>query len=121
MQTVYKMIDKLAGVECSLIIQGESGTGKELAARAIHDSGPRHSEPFVVIDCGSVTDSLLESELFGHRRGAFTGAERERMGLLQTAGRGTVFLDELGNSQRPTETSARWWMSAISGWTCFIA
>ncbi|MCP4041743.1 MAG: sigma-54-dependent Fis family transcriptional regulator, partial [Gammaproteobacteria bacterium] len=97
MRQVYRMIEKLAGVQCNIIIQGESGTGKELAARAIHNYGPRSQEPFVVIDCGSITDTLLESELFGHRRGAFTGADRERKGLLQAAGKGTVFLDEIGN------------------------
>ncbi len=97
MHRLYRMIDKLAGVGCNVIIHGESGTGKELIARAIHDLGPRTQEPYVVIDCGSITDTLLENELFGHRRGAFTGADKDREGLLQTAGKGTVFLDEIGN------------------------
>ncbi len=97
MRRLYRMIEKLADVQCNIIIQGESGTGKELAARAIHKHGQRAQDPFVVIDCGSITDTLLESELFGHCRGAFTGADRERQGLLQVAGKGTVFLDEIGN------------------------
>ncbi|MEN8132643.1 MAG: sigma-54 dependent transcriptional regulator [Pseudomonadota bacterium] len=97
MQQVYRTIDKLAEVQCNVIIQGDSGTGKELAARAVHNRGPHSDDPFVVIDCGGITDTLLESELFGHRRGAFTGADRDRKGLLESAGTGTVFLDEIGN------------------------
>ncbi len=97
MNAVYRLIDKLAQVDCCVIIQGPSGSGKELAARAIHDRGPRREEPFIVIDCGAIADTLLESELFGHRRGAFTGADRDRTGLLESAGAGTVFLDEIGN------------------------
>ena len=97
MQEVYRAIDKVAEVRCSVVIQGESGTGKELAARAIHQQGPFVTKPFIVIDCGGLSDTLLESELFGHRRGAFTGADRERTGLLEAAGTGTVFLDEIGN------------------------
>jgi len=89
MNKVYRAIQKLAGAHCSIFIHGESGTGKELAARAIHNAGPRFGTPFVVVDCGGITDSLLESELFGHRRGAFTGADRDREGLLRTAGEGT--------------------------------
>jgi len=97
MRRVYSMIDKLAAVDCSVIIQGQSGSGKELVARAIHERGTRNEEPFVVIDCGCLSDTLLESELFGHKRGAFTGAEQNRTGLLETARGGTVFLDEIGN------------------------
>lgn len=104
MHKIYRVIDKLARVQCSVVIEGESGTGKELAARAIHDAGPRAEEPFVVVDCGSIADSLLQSELFGHRRGAFTGADSEREGLLQAAGQGTVFLDEIGNISDAMQT-----------------
>jgi len=104
MRQVYRMIEKLAEVECPVIIQGPSGSGKELAARAIHDHGPRHNEPFVVIDCGAMTDTLLESELFGHFKGAFTGAERNRTGLLESAAGGTVFLDEIGNISDAMQT-----------------
>jgi DNA-binding NtrC family response regulator len=97
MRQVYSMIDKLAEVDCPVIIQGQSGSGKELVARAIHNRGARCKEPFVVIDCGCLSDTLLESELFGHKRGAFTGADQDRTGLLETARGGTVFLDEIGN------------------------
>lgn len=97
MWRVFKDIQRLAEVDCPVIIQGESGTGKELAARAIHNCGGRHAQPFIVIDCGSLTDSLLESELFGHKKGAFTGANQDRTGLFEAAGQGTIFLDEIGN------------------------
>ncbi len=97
MRHIYAMIDKLAAVDCPVIIQGQSGSGKELVARAIHDRGTRRAEPFVVIDCGCLSDTLLESELFGHKRGAFTGADKDRTGLLEMARGGTVFLDEIGN------------------------
>lgn len=101
---VYQLIDKLAQVDCPVIIQGPSGSGKELAARAIHERGPRREEPFVVIDCGAMADTLLESELFGHCRGAFTGADRDRTGLLQSAQGGTVLLDEIANISDAMQT-----------------
>jgi len=94
---VYKMINKLGMVDCPVIIAGESGTGKELAAQAIHKSGKRNQAPFVAIDCGSLPDNLLESELFGHVKGAFTGATSHRQGLFEYASEGTIFLDEIGN------------------------
>ncbi|MBL7000772.1 MAG: sigma-54-dependent Fis family transcriptional regulator [Gammaproteobacteria bacterium] len=97
MWRVFKDIQRLAKVDCSVIIQGESGTGKELAAKAIHNCGERSGEPFIAIDCGSLTDTLLESELFGHKKGAFTGASADRTGLFEAAGQGTIFLDEIGN------------------------
>lgn len=97
MQEVYKTIDKIADIRCNVIIEGESGTGKELVARAIHECSQFADRPFIVIDCGALTDTLLESELFGHERGAFTGAVQTRKGLLEAAAGGTVFLDEIGN------------------------
>ena len=97
MQDVYATIDKIADIRCNIIIEGESGTGKELVARAIHERSQFAGLPFIVIDCGALTDTLLESELFGHERGAFTGAVQTRKGLLETATGGTVFLDEIGN------------------------
>ena len=97
MQEVYKLIHKISDIRCNVIIQGESGTGKELAARAVHFESQFADKPFVVIDCGSLTDTLLESELFGHEKGAFTGAQKTKQGLLEIASGGTVFLDEIGN------------------------
>ena len=94
---IYSIIEKLSDVRCNVIIEGESGTGKELAARAIHMQGQFANKPFIVIDCGALTDTLLESELFGHKKGAFTGAVSSKSGLLETASGGTVFLDEIGN------------------------
>jgi DNA-binding NtrC family response regulator len=96
-QDVYAIIEKIADIRCNVIIEGESGTGKELAARAIHMQGQYADKPFIVIDCGALTDTLLESELFGHEKGAFTGAVSSKPGLLETASAGTVFLDEIGN------------------------
>lgn len=96
-QDVYAIIEKIADVRCNVIIEGESGTGKELVARAIHTQGQYADKPFIVIDCGALTDTLLESELFGHEKGAFTGAVSAKPGLLETATGGTVFLDEIGN------------------------
>ncbi|MCB1724895.1 MAG: sigma-54-dependent Fis family transcriptional regulator [Chromatiaceae bacterium] len=93
----YSLIERVAGVRCNVIISGESGTGKELAARAIHNLGGNPDAPFVVVDCGALSDTLLESELFGHEKGAFTGASAMKRGLFEVARGGTVFLDEIGN------------------------
>jgi DNA-binding NtrC family response regulator len=94
---IFNIIDKVADIRCHVIIEGESGSGKELVARALHYQGAHAEKPFVVIDCGSLTDTLLESELFGHEKGAFTGAVQSKQGLLELASGGTVFLDEICN------------------------
>ena len=97
MITVYKMIARVAQSDSTVLIQGESGTGKELVARAIHANSPRSTGPFVAVDAGTLADSLLESELFGHERGAFTGALTAKKGLLERAHTGTCFLDEIAD------------------------
>jgi len=96
MQKVYATVKKVAGTLANVMILGESGTGKELVARAIHDSSPRADRPFVVINCGGIPENLLESELFGYMKGAFTGAHTDKPGLFEIAHGGTLFLDEIG-------------------------
>jgi serine/threonine-protein kinase PknK len=96
MQRIFDVLDRVIDADISVLIQGESGTGKELVARAIHYGGPRKAKPFVAINCAAVPTQLLESELFGYARGAFTGADRDREGLFVQARGGTLFLDELG-------------------------
>jgi DNA-binding NtrC family response regulator len=97
MRSLFATIEKVAEVSCSVILTGESGTGKELVARALHDFSPRSELPFVAIDCGALSDTLLESELFGHEKGAFTGATQRKYGLMEQANGGTLFLDEICN------------------------
>ncbi|MBI4412151.1 MAG: sigma-54-dependent Fis family transcriptional regulator [Deltaproteobacteria bacterium] len=96
MQGVYEMIRHVSASHSNVLILGESGTGKELVASIIHKTGPRHSKPFVVINCSAMPETLLESELFGHTKGSFTGAVVDKAGLFETADGGTVFLDEIG-------------------------
>ncbi len=97
MQRVYRSIRSISRVDTTVLIEGETGTGKELVARAIHFSGNRKVEPFLAINCAGLTESLLTSQLFGHRRGSFTGALSDQIGLFEAADRGTLFLDEVGD------------------------
>ncbi|MBI5562168.1 MAG: sigma-54-dependent Fis family transcriptional regulator [Deltaproteobacteria bacterium] len=98
MQEVYELIAALAQTDATALVRGETGTGKELAARAIHASSARKDEPFVAISCTAIQHTLLESELFGHEKGAFTGAHAQKTGKLEFAGQGTVLLDEIGDT-----------------------
>jgi two-component system response regulator PilR (NtrC family) len=96
MLSLYQMIETVAQVQSTVLVTGESGTGKELVARAIHDMSPRAEKPFVSVNCGAFTETLLESELFGYVKGSFTGANANRKGLFEAANSGTIFLDEIG-------------------------
>jgi DNA-binding NtrC family response regulator len=96
MRVVFSRLARIAGRDSTLLLEGESGTGKELAAEAVHEASSRSAGPFVVVDCGSIPRALLEAELFGHERGAYTGANRARLGAFVHADGGTIFLDEVG-------------------------
>lgn len=96
-QQIQRQIERVAGTNFTVIVQGETGTGKELIAQMIHDQSPRAHKPFIAVDCGALPDSIVESELFGYVKGAFTGADGRRAGLFEMAKGGTLFLDEIGN------------------------
>src|SRR5580704_10497435 len=91
-KALLNMIQRVAGTKTNILIIGESGTGKELVARMIHDEGPLKDKPFVPVNCGAIPENLIESEMFGHKRGSFTGAVMEKMGLFEAAHTGTLFL-----------------------------
>jgi len=97
MREVFEMIDKIAPAQSTVLITGDSGTGKELVAKAIHERSPRKDKPFVAINCSAIPENLLESELFGHMKGSFTGAISDKKGLFEEAQGGTLFLDEIGD------------------------
>jgi len=97
MVDIYKTVSRVAPTDATVLVEGETGTGKELIARMIHRNSPRAAHPFLPVDCASIAPSLLESELFGALRGAYTGADRDRLGLFEAANRGTIFLDEIGD------------------------
>jgi two-component system nitrogen regulation response regulator GlnG len=103
MQEVYKAIGRVAATNVNVLILGESGTGKELVARAIHHHSRRSSKPLLAINCAAIPETLLESELFGHERGSFTGADKRRVGKFEQASGGTIFLDEIGDMTGPTQ------------------
>ena len=103
MQQVYRVIDQAGPTNASVLITGESGTGKELVAQAIHQSSPRKNAPFVAVNCAAIPDALMESELFGHEKGAFTGALARRQGCFELADRGTLFLDEIAEMTPATQ------------------
>ncbi len=103
MQSIFKMVEQVAPSRATVLITGESGTGKELIASAIHQNGPRADEPFVKVSCSALSENLLESELFGHEKGSFTGALSTRQGRFEIADGGTLFLDEIGEMSPPTQ------------------
>ena len=103
MQEIYRVIAKVASTDSTVLIYGQSGTGKELIARSIHRQGNRKNGPFVAINCAAIPSELMESEMFGHEKGAFTGADRDKPGLLETANGGTFLLDELTEMSMPLQ------------------
>ncbi|MGD9045935.1 MAG: sigma-54 dependent transcriptional regulator, partial [Desulfobacterales bacterium] len=103
MHHIYKLIEQVSKTKTNVLITGESGTGKEVIAKAIHQESDRHQEPFMVINCGGIPETLMESELFGHKKGAFTGATGDKKGLFEIAHKGTVFLDEIGELSLPIQ------------------
>jgi len=103
MRHIYKLIEQVAKTKTNVLITGESGTGKEVIAKAIHQESDRSEQPFMVINCGGIPETLMESELFGHKKGAFTGATHDKKGLFEIAHKGTVFLDEIGELSLPIQ------------------
>jgi transcriptional regulator of aromatic amino acid metabolism len=114
----------VAPSRATILIEGESGTGKELIAQAIHQASPRSRGPFVAVHCAALSENLLESELFGHERGSFTGATERRIGRFESADRGTIFLDEIGEISGSTQVKLRprrsngWAARSRSSWMC---
>jgi DNA-binding NtrC family response regulator len=105
MQSIYRRIQEVSGVDWTVLIEGDTGTGKELVARAIHFSSHRRKKPFIAVNCAGLTDSLLISQLFGHKRGAFTGAVEDHKGLFEVANGGTLLLDEIGDISKSMQRS----------------
>jgi two-component system NtrC family response regulator len=104
LEQVRRLIARVAASEASVLVRGETGTGKELVARAIHEGSGRAGGPLVAVNCGALPEHLVESELFGHRKGAFTGADEHRAGLFEVADGGTLFLDEIGELSKPLQS-----------------
>ena len=104
-QNTYRLIKDVGHVDTTVLIEGETGTGKELVARAIHETSARRNAPFLAVNCAGLTDSLLNSQLFGHRRGAFTGAVADHRGVFEAAEGGTLFLNEIGDEPVNVQTS----------------
>jgi transcriptional regulator with PAS, ATPase and Fis domain len=104
MKKIFELMTRIVKTESTVLITGESGTGKELVAKALHYNGSRKAKPFIAVNCGAIPETLLESELFGHVKGAFTGASRDKAGKFEAAGHGTIFLDEIGTMPQHLQT-----------------